>query len=906
MPSLTADPAAVTVLPTLEVPDCQPTQPELLHSLKHSSSVLALAVSPQHDSIYAGTQDGEIVVWSLSTFHQVQQVQAHKRSVMSLSLSPDGSYLFSSACDPIINVWCPRTLRRLYEIYGNHDVGDIFSTAYSPQHDTLYIGAQNMTIQWVSLSDPSTKVTPDSQRHPDRRSHRFFDSKAIGGTSTPRRSEDKWGLIPRANNVLEIDSGAIRKFAHYGYIYCMLIAKGPTVEVGPEDDVLISGGGDGTIKLWSLGAQGRTDPDDPERAGIKEIMSLGADDAESVLSLALDGSFLYAGKLDGIVELWDLDTAQRLRVIKAQNHDIMSLQMGWGYLWTTSADGWANKFSTAHYGKYQHVSRTVAQKYQCLSQWKAHNGKEKSKILSSACATYKKEQYYITGANDNDICVWNIKDEADPKSGNLSQTEDDVILSALTEFVSYKTVSSRPEFAEDCRKGATYLGALFKRMGGYVEMLSTGESHNPVVLAKFSGKKESADRRKKILFYGHYDVVSADNEKSNWATDPFTVHGANGFLYGRGISDNKGPILAALFAVTDLMQAQKLENDVIFLIEGEEEFGSRGFEQVIKTNKERIGPVDYILLANSYWLDDEVPCLTYGLRGVLHATVCVDSARPDIHSGVDGSYMNDEPLSDLTAVLSRLKGRGNRVLIPGFYDGIPPVTPEEEARYDDIASILLRRSAEAVSETEIKKSLLATWREPNLTIHRYNVSGPEGSLVSSHANSHISMRLVPGQEVDAMATALTGFLQREFASLGSENRISIRIDNKAEPWLGDPTNDIFRILCEAIVEAWPDCFEPRNDAANIDQSSQSEHGANGKAPPLESPELPTSKPKKPLYIREGGSIPAIRFLEKEFGAPAAHLPCGRASDSAHLANERMSLINLVKAREIFGKVFARL
>ncbi|KAL7785873.1 hypothetical protein V8C37DRAFT_393318 [Trichoderma ceciliae] len=905
MPSLTADPAAVAVLPTLEASDCSQTQPELLHSLKHSSSVLALAVSPQHDSIYAGTQDGEIVVWSLSTFHQVQQVQAHKRSVMSLSLSPDGSYLFSSACDPIINVWCPRSLRRLYEIYGNHDVGDIFSTAYSPQNDTLYIGAQNMTIQWVSLSDPSTKVSPESQRHPDRRSHRFFDSKAIGGTSTPRRSEDKWGLIPRANAVLEIDGGAIRKFAHYGYIYCMLIAKGPTVEVGPEDDVLISGGGDGTIKLWSLGALGRSDPDDPERTGIREIMSLGADDAESVLSLALDGSFLYAGKLDGIVELWDLDTAQRLRVIKAQYHDIMSLQMGWGYLWTTSADGWANKFSTAHYGKYQHVSRNVAQKYQCLSQWKAHNGKEKSKILTSACSTYKNEQYYITGANDNDICVWNIKDEPDPKSGTQSQTEDDVLLSALTEFVSYKTISSRPEFAEDCRKGATYLGALFKRMGGYVEMLSTGESHNPVVLAKFSGKKESTAKRRRILFYGHYDVVPADNEKGKWATDPFTVHGTNGFLYGRGISDNKGPILAALFAVTDLMQAQKLENDVVFLIEGEEEFGSRGFEQVIQRNKERIGPVDYILLANSYWLDDEVPCLTYGLRGVLHATVCVDSSRPDTHSGVDGSHINDEPLSDLTTVLSRLKGRGNRVLIPGFYDGIPPVTPEEEARYDDIASILVRRSAEAVSEAEIKKSLLARWREPNLTIHRYNVSGPDGSLVSSHANSHISMRLVPGQEVDVVATALTSFLQREFASLDSENTINICIDNKAEPWLGDPTNYIFRTLCDAIVEAWPDCFEPpyQDTAHRPNLGEQSD----GKAPRRDSPELSTTgKPKKPLYIREGGSIPAIRFLEKEFGAPAAHLPCGRASDSAHLDNERMSLINLVKARGIFGKVFVRL
>ncbi|KAM6487686.1 glutathione degradosome [Trichoderma sp. SZMC 28011] len=907
MPSLMADPATMAVLPTLEASECPESPPELLHSLKHNSSVLALAVSPEHDSIYAGTQDGEIVVWSLSTFHQVQQIQAHKRSVMSLSLSPDGNYLFSSACDPIINVWCPKSLRRLYEIYGNHDVGDIFSTAYSPQHDTLYIGAQNMTIQWVSLSDPTTKSTPDSQRHPDRRSHRFFDSKAIGGTSTPRRSEDKWGLIPQAKCTLEIDSGAVRKFAHYGYIYCMLIAKGPTVEAGPEEEVLISGGGDGTIKLWCLGEPGRSDVDDPQRSGIREIMSLGTDDGESVLSLALDGSFLYAGKLDGIVELWDLDTAQRLRVIKAQNHDIMSLQMGWGYLWTTSADGWANKFSTAHYGNYQHVSRNVTEKYKCLHQWKAHNGKEKSKILASACSTYKNERYYITGANDNDICVWNIKDEADAQSSSKSQAEDDVLLSALTEFVSYKTVSSRPEFAEDCRKGATYLGALFKRMGGYVEMLSTGESHNPVVLAKFSGKKEAVDKRKRILFYGHYDVVSADNDKSKWATDPFTVHGTNGFLYGRGISDNKGPILAALFAVTDLMQAQKLENDVIFLIEGEEECGSRGFEKVIQMNKERVGPVDYILLANSYWLDDEVPCLTYGLRGVLHATVCVDSSRPDSHSGVDGSHMNDEPLSDLTTVLSRLKGRGNRVLIPGFYDGIPPVTKEEEARYDDIASILLRRSTEAVSEADIKRSLLARWREPNLTIHRYNVSGPDGSLVSSHANAHISMRLVPGQEVDVVATALTSFLQREFAGLESENRMKICIDNKAEPWLGDPTNDIFRTLCDAIVEAWPERFEPRQGVAQ--KPSLGENG-DSNAPRQQSPDPSTCtsmcKPKKPLYIREGGSIPAIRFLEKEFGAPAAHLPCGRASDSAHLDNERMSLINLVKAREIFGKVFVRL
>lgn len=165
------------------------------------------------------------------------------------------------------------------------------------------------------------------------------------GTSTPRRSEDSWSRIPRALSVLEIHDSSVRHFAHNGYVYCMLMAKGPTVEVDADDDVLISGGGDGTIKLWTLGRPRRRHADDDSQdddGQIHELMTLGTDNADSVLALALDGSFLYAGKLDGIVELWDLDTTQRLRVIKAHGADVMSLHMGWGYLWTASANGCAS------------------------------------------------------------------------------------------------------------------------------------------------------------------------------------------------------------------------------------------------------------------------------------------------------------------------------------------------------------------------------------------------------------------------------------------------------------------------------------------------------------------------------------------------------------------------------------
>ena len=171
---------------------------------------------------------------------------------------------------------------------------------------------------------------------------------------------------------------------------------------------------------------------------------------------------------------------------------------------------------------------------------------------------------------------------------------------------------------------------------------------------------------------------------------------------------------------------------------------------------------------------------------------------------------------------------------------------------------------------------MARWREPNLTIHRYKVSGPDGSLVSSHASADISLRLVSGQEVEDVISSLSTFLNDQFAELESNNTLSVSINNKAEPWLGDPENYIFKTLEEAIVKTW--------DMQAADEQN----------------------PKRPLYIREGGSIPAIRFLEKQFGAPAAHLPCGQASDAAHLDNERLRVTNLLKSRQIFGEVFSKL
>jgi di- and tripeptidase len=146
----------------------------------------------------------------------------------------------------------------------------------------------------------------------------------------------------------------------------------------------------------------------------------------------------------------------------------------------------------------------------------------------------------------------------------------------------------------------------------------------------------------------------------------------------------------------------------------------------------------------------------------------------------------------------------------------------------------------------------------------------------------------------------------------------------ADAWLGDPSNEIFQAFESAITQVW------MPDEATVETLPRRTFSGQGKNQKFTPPPSPTqasppsqshrrastlaskgsfnaeNMPRKPLYIREGGSVPAISFLEREFGAPAAMFPMGQASDNAHLGNERMRVENLYKGREVFKKVFAQL
>ena len=515
-------------------------------------------------------------------------------------------------------------------------------------------------------------------------------------------------------------------------------------------------------------------------------------------------------------------------------------------------------------------------------------------------------------------------------------TED--LLDSLRQFVSFRTVSSMPDYAEDCRRGASWLRNLFKRFGADTEMFNTDDNRNPVVFARFRGRNLRIKHQKRILFYGHYDVVAAENKKKTWNTDPFDLQGINGYYYGRGVSDNKGPTLAAIYAVADLVTKQQLNSDVLFLVEGEEECGSKGFEKTIKRNKHIIGDLDWILLANSYWLNDDFPCLTYGLRGVVHATVQVESHRPDLHSGVDGSYLIDEALKDLIALIATLTGASGEIQIPEFFKSVLDTNLDEKARYDAISQTLLLHDPGLGDAQKLTESFRARWSQPSLTVHHIKTSGPAtSSIIPRSATASLSIRLVPNQSAAVIEAALSRCLHDSFNKFNSSNHLLVNVTHRADPWLGDPNNQIFQTLDAAVVEAWGSQSHKRRTSTSAHQRSASKPNSSApgiKAAPATSSTLaqgggdnspdattasahdevfsplqkyfPCKTSSGPLYIREGGSIPAIRFLEKEFNAPAAHLPCGQASDSAHLDNERLRVVNLQKSREIFRQLFREL
>ncbi|RLW13252.1 hypothetical protein DV515_00000107 [Chloebia gouldiae] len=337
----------------------------------------------------------------------------------------------------------------------------------------------------------------------------------------------------------------------------------------------------------------------------------------------------------------------------------------------------------------------------------------------------------------------------------------DLYVQRLAEWVAIQSVSAWPEKRGEIKHMMEVAAKEIERLGGTTKLMDIGKQKlpdgseiplPPIVL----GTLGTDPRKKTVCVYGHLDVQPAALE-DGWDSEPFTLVERDGKLYGRGSTDDKGPVLAWLNALEAYQQTnQEFPVNIRFCLEGMEESGSEGLDELIFAQRDAFfKDVDYVCISDNYWLGKKKPCITYGLRGSL-----VDK-----------------------------KGK---ILIPGVNEAVAPVTDEELALYEKI-DFDLTEYARDVGATRLlhgakREVLMHRWRYPSLSLH-----GIEGAFSASGAKTVIprkvigkfSIRLVPNMTPEEVTKNVEDYLNKKFAELQSPNKFKVYLGHGGKPWVSD-------------------------------------------------------------------------------------------------------------------------
>lgn len=240
-------------------------------------------------------------------------------------------------------------------------------------------------------------------------------------------------------------------------------------------------------------------------------------------------------------------------------------------------------------------------------------------------------------------------------------------LNELIELLKIPTISANGDQAP-LREAVDWLVERMEKAGISTRVIET--EGFPVIYGEAKGRSDRT-----VLFYNHYDVQPAEPYEL-WHSDPFDPTIRDGFLFARGVDDNKGALMSRIHAVESLLKTHgELPVNVKFLIEGEEESGSRNLGPVVDANRELLA-ADACIWENARRDDAGNPTITLGSKGMYSFELHVKVADADSHSGKANIYPN--ALWRLTWALSTLKGPDDRVLVPGFYDNVAELGEADE------------------------------------------------------------------------------------------------------------------------------------------------------------------------------------------------------------------------------------
>lgn len=436
----------------------------------------------------------------------------------------------------------------------------------------------------------------------------------------------------------------------------------------------------------------------------------------------------------------------------------------------------------------------------------------------------------------------------------------DALLRELEAFLRIPSVSTLLAHDGDCRAAAEWVAAELRRLGCHDVQFLASESH-PVVW----GVGPEVPGAPTLLIYGHYDVQPPD-PLDEWVSPPFVPVQQGGKLFARGAADDKGQVFCLLKAIA---AAGRPTVNFRFLIEGEEEFGSRVLFDLLEREPQRT-QADVVLIADMAYVARGWPAVYTALRGLCYAEITVRTAKSDLHSGEFGGAAPNAH-EELLRLLGRIKGPDGKINIPGLYTAVKRPSSQELATWRKLPfseTDFLKRRVQGKALTGLKKYpvLERLWALPTFEIHgiKGGFTG-EGAktVIPAEATAKVSLRLVPNQKLKTVERQLAATVKRLAPKYVTA---TVRFLHGADPAQVRITHPAFKLLDQAFREVV----------------------GRGTTP-----------------ARAGGSIPIVPALGRN-GAPVILTGIGLPDDRLHAPNEKLELQQLWDGIEVFRRFYEKL
>jgi acetylornithine deacetylase/succinyl-diaminopimelate desuccinylase-like protein len=437
-------------------------------------------------------------------------------------------------------------------------------------------------------------------------------------------------------------------------------------------------------------------------------------------------------------------------------------------------------------------------------------------------------------------------------------------LNDLIDVLKIPSISTDAEFNNDMRRAAEWMAATLKQLGVENVEIMPIEGGHPVIYGDYI-KKPSAPT---VLVYGHYDVQPADPLEL-WETGPFEPDVRGDLLFGRGASDMKGQVLATFHAIEALMKNGGMPVNLKFLLEGEEEIGSKNLEPFIKKHAEKF-KADVSLNPDAGMMGLDMPTITYGLRGLAYLEINVWGPKADLHSGLFGGAVHN-PAQVLAELIAKMHDENGRITLPGFYDRVRPLSEQERADFArlpiDDAHYLDETGVPALWGEEGYSSAERTGARPTLEVNGL-LSGWTGpgskTVLPAKAMAKISCRLVPDQTPPEVEEQMVRFME---ANAPKSVQWEVRKLTGSPFAIADLDNPGVKAMDKAMESVWG---------------------------------------MRPFYRREGGSIGAVAMLQQICGVESVLVGTGLPSDNVHSPNEHLHLPTWYKGIDAYIHFFYNL